>query len=104
MDSRAFLSPYADIATQRRQALRVLGLAEGVGRSALQRRFRELARAHHPDLGGAPGAFRRVVNAYLVLTRADPRGYDLGDDSDESPTPALTQEEYWRWWISRFAP
>lgn len=104
MDSRAFLTPYADIAEQRRRALRVLDLTEDDDRPALRRRFRELARAHHPDRGGTPETFRRVVNAYLVLTRADPRGYDLGVDSGESPMPAPTQEEYWRWWIARFAP
>jgi len=105
MDARAFLAPYADIAAQRRRALRVLDLPEGASRRALQHRFRELARAHHPDRGGAPETFRRVVNAYLVLTRADPRGYPLEDGPESAPaaTPA-NEADYWRWWLARFSP
>ena len=105
MDARTFLAPYADIAAQRRRALRVLDLPEEATRQALQQRFRQLALTHHPDRGGESAAFCRLVNAYLVLTRADPRGYPLEENDGDPPCAApATEEEYRRWWLARFFP
>lgn len=46
------------------QCLRVLGLTPPVDRDAVQRRYRELAHAHHPDHGGDPARFVEVQAAY----------------------------------------
>jgi hypothetical protein len=58
--------------TERDDALRVLGLADGATRADVQRAFRELARKSHPD--GHPGASttRRVelLREFAALSRA----------------------------------
>jgi molecular chaperone DnaJ len=55
-----------------------LGLNPHAGPPEVKRRFRELAKVHHPDRAGGDGLkFLEVYNAYRVL--ADPetrRGYD----------------------------
>jgi DnaJ-class molecular chaperone len=62
----------------------VLGVAADADRKTIKRAFRALAREHHPDLSGAPGAeerFRELVEAYQRLAgsprhRREPR-YDV---------------------------
>jgi hypothetical protein len=48
---------------QRREALRLLGLQDPVGRSEVISAYRRLARQHHPDLGGDPDVFRSLTVA-----------------------------------------
>jgi hypothetical protein len=60
----------------RSRALEVLGLDGDVDIDALKRRFRALARDHHPDRGGAPQDFHDLQAAYEVLRvslAGDPR-------------------------------
>ena len=101
MESRPFLGPYREIARLKARARRVLGVAPDAGPGAVREAFRRLARLHHPDHGGDPAAFARIVNAYLVLTRPDPRGFDLGRDAEGLRVPG-TEEEYLDWWKGRF--
>jgi hypothetical protein len=54
----------------RRAALDVLGLADGVGLADVKQRFRMLARDRHPDVGGDPSAFQDLHTAYEVLRAA----------------------------------
>jgi hypothetical protein len=51
----------------RRRALAVLGLDEGVDLPGLKQRFRALARDRHPDRGGDPAAFQDLHAAYELL-------------------------------------
>lgn len=51
----------------RRTALGLLGLDGPVDLDVLKGRFRELARAHHPDRGGDAATFRRLQDAYALL-------------------------------------
>lgn len=44
--------------------LRTLGLTPPVDRTAVKRRYRELALAHHPDRVGDSGRFMEVESAY----------------------------------------
>ena len=52
----------------RRDACRLLGVADDVDLPALKRRFRELARDHHPDRGGDPVLFRDLRYAFALLS------------------------------------
>jgi DnaJ-class molecular chaperone len=83
----------------------VLGVPADADRKTIKRAFRALAREHHPDLSGAPGAeqrFRELVEAYERLggppRRREPR-YDVsgivsfyawlaGKRAAERPRPA----------------
>jgi hypothetical protein len=57
-------SPAAD---PRHAALAELGLEPGASPQAIRRAYRELAKAHHPDLGGDVAAFHRLDAAYRLL-------------------------------------
>ncbi len=52
---------------RQRAALRVLGLDSDASPRAIKRGDWRLAKAHHPNLGGDPGAFHRLEAAYRVL-------------------------------------
>ncbi len=95
------LGPHAHIAEIRRRARRILGVGPRDGPKEIRRAFLALARAHHPDRGGDPARFRNIVNAYLALTRADPRGFRLDEGPDGLPVPR-TRGEYLAWWRRRF--
>lgn len=45
----------------------ILGLARGASWDVIRAAHRRLARLHHPDLGGDPGAFRRIQAAFEIL-------------------------------------
>jgi hypothetical protein len=68
----------------RRAALDVLGLPEGVELADLKQRFRTLARDRHPDVGGDPAAFQDLHTAYEVLRAA------LAD-APEPPAPRVAR-------------
>lgn len=53
---------------ERQEACRLLGVGDDVDTTTLKRRFRELARDHHPDHGGDPMAFRDLRLAFAVLS------------------------------------
>lgn len=50
------------------EARRLLGLAPDTDLVTLKRRFRELARDHHPDRGGDPVLFRDLRHAFALLS------------------------------------
>lgn len=52
------------------QARAVLGLAADAPPQAVQAAFRRAAKAAHPDRGGDPAQFRRVIDAYRLLSAA----------------------------------
>lgn len=54
---------------QREEALAVLGLPPTAGLDEAQRRYRELAMAHHPDRGGERERFEAIEQAIRLLRR-----------------------------------
>ncbi|MBF0283176.1 MAG: DnaJ domain-containing protein [Magnetococcales bacterium] len=52
---------------RRVDSLAALGLPLDAPRETIRRRWRELAKSHHPDHGGDPEAFRRVAEAASQL-------------------------------------
>ncbi len=59
----------------RAEAARELGVASQATPIDVERAFRRAARSHHPDLGGDPRRFHRVIEARAVLlepARDDP--------------------------------
>lgn len=55
----------------RREAAGVLGVAISANTAEVKRRYRRLARDHHPDRGGDPEAFHSLHRAYLRLVEDD---------------------------------
>ncbi|GAB6062754.1 J domain-containing protein [Deferrisoma palaeochoriense] len=98
MPGDPFLGPYADIRALRAAARKILGVGPEAGLPEIRAAFRRLSRRHHPDLGGDPARFTRIVNAYLVLTRPDPRGFPLGD----APGEPESHVAYFERWKRRF--
>jgi len=49
------------------EALAILGLEPGASRALIKRTYRQLAKLHHPDLGGDAAAFQRLDAAYRLL-------------------------------------
>ncbi len=77
----------------------VLGVARSASQDEIQRAYRKLARAHHPDVNSDPGAeerFKDISEAYDVLS--DPqtrRRYDaFGPDFRQVPDGV--DPEAWR--------
>lgn len=54
---------------ERQQALNVLGLPPNATRQQIKRRYRYLAKKHHPDRGGDPQQMQRIIAAYEVLIK-----------------------------------
>jgi len=54
---------------RRDEALAVLGLDGSADLDAAQRRYRELAMAHHPDRGGDAAQFQAIQEAIAILRR-----------------------------------
>ena len=99
-----FLGPYADIEKLRRRAREVLGVPDGAGAEEIRRAFHGLARRCHPDVATTRADFTRIVNAYLILTQPDPRGFDLDADPAGPPPVPEELEDYFDWWKRRFFP
>lgn len=57
---------------ERQQALAIMGLPPAATRQQIKRRYRELAKKHHPDKGGDSREMQRLVAAYQVLMRDSP--------------------------------
>jgi DnaJ-domain-containing protein 1 len=56
-------------ALERQQALRVLGLPPNATPLQIKRRYRALAKRHHPDRGGDPKQMQRIISAYELLMK-----------------------------------
>lgn len=54
---------------ERQQALTVLGLPPDATRQQIKRRYRELAKQHHPDRGGDEREMQRIIAAYHLLMK-----------------------------------
>jgi DnaJ-domain-containing protein 1 len=54
---------------ERQQALTVLGLPPNATRQQIKRRYRVLAKQHHPDRGGNPRQMQRIIAAYELLMK-----------------------------------
>jgi DnaJ-domain-containing protein 1 len=54
---------------QRQQALTVLGLPPNATAQQIKRRYRALAKRHHPDRGGDPREMQRIIAAYEFLIK-----------------------------------
>ncbi|HEV2579416.1 MAG TPA: J domain-containing protein [Ktedonobacteraceae bacterium] len=54
---------------ERQQALAVLGLPPTATPQQIKRRYRELAKKHHPDRGGNSREMQRVIAAYQFLIK-----------------------------------
>jgi len=57
----------ATISQSEAEALAILGLEPGASRALIKRTYRQLAKLHHPDLGGDAAAFQRLDAAYRLL-------------------------------------
>ncbi len=57
---------------ERQQALALMGLPPTASRQQIKRRYRELAKKHHPDRGGDSREMQRLVAAYQVLMKDSP--------------------------------
>ncbi len=54
---------------ERQQALAVLGLPANATPQQIKRRYRALAKRHHPDRGGDQQQMQRIIAAYQYLTK-----------------------------------
>jgi DnaJ-domain-containing protein 1 len=54
---------------QRQQALAVLGLPANATPEQIKRRYRTLAKRHHPDRGGDPHQMQKIIAAYEYLMK-----------------------------------
>jgi hypothetical protein len=54
---------------QRQQALAVLGLPPNATPQQIKRRYRTLAKQHHPDRGGDPRQMQKIIAAYEFLMK-----------------------------------
>lgn len=70
LGARAFWSSQANPVRPllaRQQALNVLGLPSTATPQQIKRRYRTLAKQHHPDRGGDPREMQRIIAAYELL-------------------------------------
>jgi curved DNA-binding protein len=68
------------------QARALLDLPPGAGREAVRAAFRRAVKAAHPDRGGDPAQFRRVIEAYRLLDAQNEP--DAADRKAKTPAPA----------------
>ena len=54
---------------ERQQALNLLGLPPNATRQQIKRRYRALAKKHHPDRGGDQREMKRIIAAYELLMK-----------------------------------
>jgi DnaJ-domain-containing protein 1 len=58
---------------ERQQALKVLELPPNATPLQIKRRYRALAKRHHPDRGGDPKQMQRIIAAYELLMKDQAR-------------------------------
>jgi DnaJ-class molecular chaperone len=85
---------------QLREAMEVFGLGERATLAQIRARYRELAKAHHPDRGRAtdPETIRTVTNAYAVLMEYCNRyRYCFSEEEFLAQTPAERIKRQFGW-------
>lgn len=66
---RAFTEDH-DIEEQRKEAREILGIEPGsLDLDLINRKYKELAKEHHPDMGGNPETFKAINRAHKMLKR-----------------------------------
>jgi DnaJ-domain-containing protein 1 len=76
LSARAFWQSRANPARpilERQQALGVLGLPPNATPQQIKRRYRALAKKYHPDRGGDQRQMQRIIAAYELLIKDQPR-------------------------------
>lgn len=76
----------------------VLGVSRDAGQDEIQRAYRKLARAHHPDINKDPGAeekFKDVSEAYAILSDPDQRRRYDAFGSDFRRVPEDVDPDMW---------
>ncbi len=63
----------ARLMIERQQALAVLGLPPNATRQQIKRRYRSLAKRYHPDRGGDQRQMQRIIAAYELLMKDQPK-------------------------------
>ena len=63
----------ARLMLERQQALSVLGLPPNATPQQIKRRYRALAKRYHPDRGGDHRQMRRIIAAYELLMKDQPK-------------------------------
>ncbi len=63
----------ARLMLERQQALAVLGLPPNATRQQIKRRYRALAKRNHPDRGGDQRQMQRIIAAYELLMKDQPK-------------------------------
>ncbi len=72
MSARTFWQSKANPARpliERQRALAVLGLSANATPQQIKRRYRTLAKRHHPDRGGDRQQMQRIIEAYELLAK-----------------------------------
>lgn len=90
-------NPHGTSDLTRSQALQLLGLDAGASPLQAKAAFRAAAKQHHPDVGGDAEMFKKMAEAYEVLTgKLQPR--------PEQPRRPAWEEEYDPWSTPAPAP
>jgi preprotein translocase subunit Sec63 len=90
------------------RAREILGVAEKAKPVEIKRAYWKLAKAYHPDLGPDDPSrhekFIAVADAYDILTKQSSPAHRYSLLSNPIHLPrVLNEQEYWRWWLERYA-
>uniref|UniRef100_A0A672YQZ8 DnaJ homolog subfamily B member 14 n=1 Tax=Sphaeramia orbicularis TaxID=375764 RepID=A0A672YQZ8_9TELE len=90
-DSKGFTKEQVEELKRCKDYYEVLGVSKEANEDELKKAYRKLALKFHPDKNHAPGAteaFKKIGNAYAVLSNADKRRqYDLTGGEEPSSSP-----------------
>ena len=82
----------------------VLGIAQGASEEEIRQAYRGLVKAAHPDVAGDPAQFRRITEAYDVLSDPAQRAaYDRGLRPGWVPAPPARRRRRGRYAIALLA-
>lgn len=73
----------------------ILGVSENASEQELKSAFRRLAKQHHPDTGGDPESFKKLNEAYTVLSNPEQRhAYNVARQGVHSQNTQRNQYHY----------